>query len=172
MLVLNDPSRERTPMTLPAQWKNMTRTAAADLGVPEGHVVVLGLLPVGESALAMARLGEVDFSQGVSLDEFVRTIRQLAADGDPREPNSGQLPASSEARYATLTCRERQVMGLIGEGMSNKEIARRLDLAIHTVKTHVHNVLAKLAVRTRLEVAVLVHGARGQAAVPQAFRVA
>jgi DNA-binding NarL/FixJ family response regulator len=58
---------------------------------------------------------------------------------------------------ASLTARERQVMSLIAEGLSNKEIAVRLGVAIHTVKTHVHNVLAKLALHTRLEVAVLVH---------------
>jgi len=52
-----------------------------------------------------------------------------------------------------LTERERQVIDLLGEGLSNKEIAARLRIAIHTVKSHVHNVLEKLALRTRLEVA-------------------
>jgi hypothetical protein len=42
---------------------------------------------------------------------------------------------------------------LIGEGLSNEEIAARLHVAIHTVKSHVHNVLEKLALHTRLEVA-------------------
>lgn len=48
-------------------------------------------------------------------------------------------------------------MSLIAEGLSNKDIAVRLRVAVHTVKSHVHNVLAKLGLRTRLEVAVMVH---------------
>jgi DNA-binding NarL/FixJ family response regulator len=59
----------------------------------------------------------------------------------------------------SLTPREYQVMTLIAEGLSNKEIAVRLRIAVHTVKSHVHNVLAKLALRTRLEVAVRFHAA-------------
>ncbi len=57
----------------------------------------------------------------------------------------------------SLTPRERQVMSLIAEGLSNKDIAVRLRVAVHTVKSHVHNVLAKLGLRSRLEVAVLAH---------------
>jgi len=56
-----------------------------------------------------------------------------------------------------LTNRERQVVGLLGEGLSNKEIATRLHIAVHTVKSHVHNVLEKLALRSRLEVAAFSH---------------
>jgi DNA-binding CsgD family transcriptional regulator len=63
-------------------------------------------------------------------------------------------------------------MGLIGAGMSNKEIATRLNVGIHTVKTHVHNVLGKLAVRTRLEVAALLHAADTARAREQFSRVA
>src|ERR1043166_9918009 len=60
-----------------------------------------------------------------------------------------------------LTTRERQVIALLGEGLSNKEIATRLHIAVHTVKSHVHNVLEKLALRSRLEVAAFSHAAGG-----------
>jgi DNA-binding NarL/FixJ family response regulator len=60
-----------------------------------------------------------------------------------------------------LTNRERQVIELLGEGLSNKEIALRLHIAVHTVKSHVHNVLEKLALRSRLEVAAFTHSGRG-----------
>jgi DNA-binding NarL/FixJ family response regulator len=53
----------------------------------------------------------------------------------------------------TLTQREREVMGLIAEGLGNKAIATRLHIAVHTVKCHVHVILEKLALGTRLEVA-------------------
>jgi DNA-binding NarL/FixJ family response regulator len=56
-----------------------------------------------------------------------------------------------------LTARERQVVDLLGDGLSNKEIANRLHIAVHTVKSHVHNVLEKLSLRSRLEVAAFTH---------------
>lgn len=52
-----------------------------------------------------------------------------------------------------LTRREHAVVVLLGEGLCNKEIAERLTISLHTVKTHVHNVLEKLQLRSRLEVA-------------------
>ncbi len=56
-----------------------------------------------------------------------------------------------------MTGRERQVIETIADGMSNKEIADRLGIATHTVKSHVHNILEKLALHTRLEVAIYAH---------------
>jgi DNA-binding NarL/FixJ family response regulator len=57
----------------------------------------------------------------------------------------------------TMTRREREVVALIGEGLSNKEIAERLGIALHTVKSHMHNVLEKLALHSRLQVAAYAH---------------
>jgi DNA-binding NarL/FixJ family response regulator len=54
---------------------------------------------------------------------------------------------------ARLTGRERQIVALIDEGLSNKEIAARLCIEVSTVKNHVHNVLEKLGVRRRSEAA-------------------
>jgi DNA-binding NarL/FixJ family response regulator len=60
------------------------------------------------------------------------------------------------APHAALTLRERQIVELLIEGLSNKEIAARLLLGVSTVKNHVHSVLRKLDARTRSEaVAVL-----------------
>jgi len=58
-----------------------------------------------------------------------------------------------------LTAREREIVDLIADGLSNKEIAQRVRLATHTVKSHVHNVLRKLALHSRLQVAAYVHQA-------------
>lgn len=58
-------------------------------------------------------------------------------------------PASS----IQLTVREQEVVDLISEGLSNKEIAERLHIATYTVKSHVHNILEKLDLNTRLQVA-------------------
>jgi len=56
-----------------------------------------------------------------------------------------------------MTKREREVVELIAEGLSNKEIAHRLNIATYTVKSHVHNILEKLALHTRLQVASYAH---------------
>ena len=58
-----------------------------------------------------------------------------------------------------LTARERAVTDLIVQGMSNKEISVRLEIALHTVKSHVHRLLSKLELSSRLEVAAFAsHG--------------
>jgi DNA-binding NarL/FixJ family response regulator len=60
-----------------------------------------------------------------------------------------------------LTPREREIVGLIGDGLSNKAIARSLHIELATVKNHVHNILEKLSVGNRTE-AVAVARARGE----------
>ncbi|HUG28878.1 MAG TPA: helix-turn-helix transcriptional regulator [Gemmatimonadales bacterium] len=69
------------------------------------------------------------------------------------------------ATKAMVTPRQRQVIHLIAEGLTNKEIASRLNIAVHTVKTHVHTILTTLRLRSRLELAILVY-AHNHPAVP------
>jgi DNA-binding NarL/FixJ family response regulator len=52
-----------------------------------------------------------------------------------------------------MTKREREIILLIAEGLSNKDIALRLNLATYTVKSHIHNILEKMALHSRLEIA-------------------
>lgn len=52
-----------------------------------------------------------------------------------------------------MTIRERQVVLLLGDGMSNKEIAIKMHISTYTVKSHIHNLMEKLALHTRLEIA-------------------
>ena len=77
-----------------------------------------------------------------------------------QSPQRGREGQGEGARFCSLTTRERQVIDLLGEGLSNKEIASRLHIAVHTVKSHVHNVLEKLALHSRLEVAAFSHAVR------------
>jgi two-component system nitrate/nitrite response regulator NarL len=59
-----------------------------------------------------------------------------------------------------MTKREGEITSLIAEGLSNKEIAQRLNIATYTVKSHVHNILEKLALHSRLQIAAHEHKTR------------
>jgi DNA-binding NarL/FixJ family response regulator len=52
-----------------------------------------------------------------------------------------------------MTKREREIIVLITDGLSNKETAQQLNIATHTVKSHVHNIMKKLALHNRLQIA-------------------
>jgi len=143
--------------------------------VPEARVIVMGLLPIQEDIAAFVRAGASGFiMKDASFDDFLRTIRAVADGADVLPPELtgslfGQIARQIVSRGRTpvlegvrLTERERQVIDLLGEGLSNKEIAARLHVAIHTVKSHVHNVLEKLALHTRLEVAAFSHSGGNQ----------
>ena len=145
-------------------------TATVRQEVPEARVVVMGLLPVQEDVAAFVRAGASGFiMKDASFDDFVRTIRAVADGADVLPPELtgslfGQITRQAVSRGRApvlegvrLTERERQVVDLLGEGLSNKEMAARLHVAVHTVKSHVHNVLEKLALHTRLEVAAFSH---------------
>lgn len=68
--------------------------------------------------------------------------------------------------HGPLTCREQEIAGLLGKGLSNKDIAVRLHIEVATVKNHVHHVLEKLQVHSRAEALTrLRHGTNGSSLV-------
>lgn len=94
----------------------------------------------------------------VALDEGVRDL--LADEGPSDEESPGASRHAQElapSRRAALTEREAQTLALIAQGMSNKLIARQLGISEGTVKVYVKNLLRKLDVRSRLELAASVH---------------
>jgi DNA-binding NarL/FixJ family response regulator len=129
-------------------------------------VIVMDLLPGHDEIAQFVNAGVAGFIlKDATLDDFVGTIRSVAS-GErvlpPRMASSlfSQIalaavqrdePAALEA--VRMTQREREVIAEIAEGMSNKEIAQRLDIAPHTVKSHVRNVMEKLALHSRLQIA-------------------
>jgi DNA-binding NarL/FixJ family response regulator len=153
---------------------SLSLTATIHGEIPASRIIVMGLMPVQEDVADYVRAGASGFlMKDASFDEFVATIRAVAGGAEvlPQALTSSlftQITANSSrgsrARLlesVRLTERERQVIGLLGEGLSNKEIAARMHIAVHTVKSHVHNVLEKLALHSRLEVAAFSHAAGG-----------
>jgi DNA-binding NarL/FixJ family response regulator len=82
------------------------------------------------------------------LDGSFATAPAIDAAARPGPPRSG-------ARGADLTAREREVLVLLSRGLSNKQIAQRLDISDHTAKFHVNGILGKLGAATRTEAVVL-----------------
>lgn len=137
---------------------------------PEIKVIVMGLLPAHDDFVEFIRAGVSGFIlKDATIEEFVTTIRAVA-DGVSVLPSLltttlfTHVAAQARARgkrgsktAARMTMRERQVISSIADGLSNKEIADRLNIATYTVKSHVHNILEKLALHTRLEVAAYAH---------------
>ena len=87
-----------------------------------------------------------------------RVIERMTAGGHDDSPATSGSAAAMPG-LDLLTDREREVLVLVGQGLSNSEIAGRLVLGEATVKTHVSNVLAKLQVRDRVQAVVLAHRA-------------
>lgn len=143
--------------------------------VPQSKVIVMDLLPAKEDIIAFIKAGANGFIvKDATLEDFVRTIRSVAdgADVVPASLTSTLLShivdqavsRSTEAvlEAVSMTKREREITALIAEGMSNKEIAQRLNIATYTVKSHVHNILEKLALHSRLQIAAHSHKASTQ----------
>jgi DNA-binding NarL/FixJ family response regulator len=149
---------------------SLSLTATVHREVPAARVIVMGLLPLQEDVANYVRAGASGFiMKEASFEEFFATIRAVAAGAEVLPPAlttslftqiARNAAAGSKSRVleaVRLTSRERQVIDLLGEGLSNKEISTRLHIAVHTVKSHVHNVLEKLALHSRLEVAAFTH---------------
>jgi len=100
----------------------------------------------------------------VDPDALVRAIRSVHDGHTVLAPDAAGLVTARPDRggrgLASLTAREREVLGLLAEGRSNREIARSLAVSEKTVKTHVSAVLAKLGVADRTQAALLAVRAR------------
>jgi DNA-binding NarL/FixJ family response regulator len=137
---------------------------------PESKVIVMDLLPVHEDIAEFVQAGVSGFiMKDATLDDLVYTIRSVADGAHVLPPQMTGTLFSQIARDAVIrgrpgvldsvrmTPRERDVIILIAEGLSNKEIATRLHIATHTVKSHVRNIMEKLTLHTRLQIAAYSH---------------
>ena len=94
-------------------------------------------------------------------EALVRSLRQIAS-GERIVPQSStdQVMAAghgvnSDNALTVLTDRERQIMRLVSEGLSNKQIGRRLNIADGTIKVHLHHIFQKLEISNRTALAAL-----------------
>jgi DNA-binding NarL/FixJ family response regulator len=133
--------------------------------LPETQVVILTSVSDQDASVARAiRAGAVSYlMKSADIAELVQTIR-LAAEGQlrlsPRAAARLVREMRSPATQLVLTGRERDVLREMAIGRTNKEIARSLDIALTTVKSHVRAILDKLGVDSRTKAAL--HAVRFQ----------
>jgi len=144
---------------------------------PEARVIVMDLLPAHEDVIEFIKAGANGFIvKDATVEDFFRTIRSVAEGADVVPPAlTGTLLSHIADRAVVrntpvvntpalmdgvrMTKREREVIDLVTDGLGNKEIAQRLNLAMHTVKNYVGHILEKLALHSRLQLAAFAHKA-------------
>jgi two-component system, NarL family, nitrate/nitrite response regulator NarL len=165
-------ARERRPdvivldLHLPGGGNSAIETIAAEH--PTVNVLMLTVAADEERVTAALRRGARGYLlKGVSGPELAGAVRavsrgelhvspalvaRLLGRTDAEPAGAGPEPR----RLAHLTCRERQIVTLVSQGLSNKEIGGRLELSEKTVKHYVTSVMRKLQVRNRVEAALLI----------------
>ncbi|MFE4634052.1 response regulator [Streptomyces sp. NPDC056773] len=154
-----------------------TRLISADPELADVRVVMLTTFEVDEYVAAALRAGASGFlGKGAEPEELLNAIRVAAAGDALLSPaatkgliatflaqgggDGATAPAASAAhvtRLAALTGREREVLVLVAAGLSNDEIARRLEVSPLTVKTHVNRAMSKLGARDRAQLVVIAY---------------
>jgi DNA-binding NarL/FixJ family response regulator len=139
--------------------------------VPDALVVALGVAETEQNVVSCVDAGIHGYvSKDASLHDLVRTIESVARGEVVCSPRivaslfrelARRGPGMSGDAGIRLTSRERQILDLIDQYLSNKEIARALHISVSTVKNHVHNILAKQQVHRRADAAArFPHGSR------------
>ncbi|MHC1738866.1 MAG: LuxR C-terminal-related transcriptional regulator [Ignavibacteriaceae bacterium] len=138
---------------------------------PEIKVIVMDLIPLQNDVMEFVQAGVWGFIlKDANITDFYQTIRSVYKGIKVLPTNLvtslfSQIVelAINEAKPSVIiesvrmTKRERQVIQLISEGFTNKEIAQKIHLSTHTVKSHVHNILEKLSLHSRVQVANYAH---------------
>ena len=136
----------------------ITATTAIRREMPDVEVLALTSVLEDASVVGAVRAGAIGYLlKDTQADELCRAIKaaaggqvQLSPKAAARLMREVRAPESPE----TLTDRETEVLRLLAQGQSNKEIAHTLNIGEKTVKTHVSNVLGKLGVQSRTQAAL------------------
>jgi len=137
----------------------------------ETKIIVMDLVPLQTDVFEFVQAGVSGFMlKDISVTEFLKTIRSVYQGARVLPPNLTSSLFSQIVEHAIngskasvivesvrMTKRERQVIELIADGSTNKEIAQKLHLSHYTIKSHVHNILEKLALNTRVQIAKHAH---------------
>ena len=134
--------------------------------LPQTKVIGMGLIPSQLDIVELVQAGAAGFIlKDATVEDVLGTIRAVARGTKILPPllmgslfshvvdhalrrGKGKLPDG-----VRMTKREREIIVLIADGMSNKDIAQRLNLSVYTVKSHIHNILEKMALHSRLQIA-------------------
>jgi DNA-binding CsgD family transcriptional regulator len=125
-------------LTLPARGEGKVLTHVTILRIPSVRPDLFTIVHILDPVQESSRLA--------------RVLERLGA--TPVAPGAAPPPAPEEADTASpplLTTREREVLRWVAAGLQNKEIAQTLDLSLATVRNHIHNILEKLGVHSKLE---------------------
>ncbi len=133
---------------------------------PTAKIIIMDLAPVQSDILQYVKAGANGFIlKDASLNDFLITIRSVNEGATVLPPllvdslfsqivdhamGNGKTKLKEAVR---MTKREREVIELLGKGLSNKDIAQKIHISTFTVKSHIHNIMEKLALHTRLEIA-------------------
>jgi len=133
---------------------------------PRAKIIVMDLAPVQADILQYVKAGANGFIlKDASLNDLLVTIRSVSKGVTVLPPLLVDSLFSQIVDHAVrggksrldgaikMTKREREVIGLLSDGLTNKEIAQKIHISTFTVKSHIHNIMEKLALHTRLEVA-------------------
>ncbi|MGI5351981.1 response regulator [Streptomyces sp. CA-250714] len=151
-----------------------TRAISADPALAEVKVVILTTFEVDEYVVSALRAGASGFlGKGAEPGELLSAIRTAAngeallspaatkgliarflAQGGTSQADGLAGEGRGAARLDALTAREREVLTQVAAGLSNDEIAERLDVSPLTIKTHVNRTMSKLGARDRAQLVV------------------
>jgi len=133
---------------------------------PQAKIIVMDLAPVQADILQYVKAGANGFIlKDASLNDLLITIRTVFEGATVLPPllvdslfsqivDHAVREGKSKLKQAVrMTKREQEVILHLGEGMSNKEISQKIHISTYTVKSHIHNIMEKLALHTRLEIA-------------------
>lgn len=148
---------------------NATAAIRADPALPDTRVIMLTTFELDEYILDSIRAGASGFLvKDTEPEEMIRAVRTVAVGDSLLSPSvtrrllaqvaaGAPAPGAKPEALAGLTAREREVLALVGTGMSNAEIAARLFIAPLTAKTHVSRIIGKTAVRDRAQLVVVAY---------------
>jgi DNA-binding NarL/FixJ family response regulator len=138
---------------------------------PETKIIVMDLIPLQSDVFEFVQAGVSGFIlKDANISDFFKTIRSIHKGAKVLPPHltgtlfsqivehaiDGSSPSVID-QSVRMTKRERQVIEFIADGFTNKEIAQKLHLSPYTVKSHVHNILEKLALNSRVQIAKHAH---------------